>query len=81
MEFQLQSLNMANQQTVMKKEEEALAKLSKEEAKERLQLARKQRTAQFNEEIKRRRIAKIKSKLYHKIKKRQKQREEAKRVS
>ena len=81
MELQLQSLNMANQQTVMKKEEEALAKLSKEEAKERLQLARKQRTAQFNEEIKRRRIAKIKSKLYHKIKKRQKQREEAKRVS
>lgn len=38
------------------------------------------RTAQFNEEIKKRRMAKIKSKLYRKIKKRQKLREEAKRV-
>lgn len=34
----------------------------------------------FNEEIKRRRIAKIKSKLYHKIKKRQKLRDESKRI-
>lgn len=34
----------------------------------------------FYEEIKRRRIAKIKSKVYHKIKKRQKLREEEKRV-
>jgi U3 small nucleolar RNA-associated protein 14 len=38
------------------------------------------RTTQFNEEIKRRRMAKIKSKLYRKIKKRQKLREEVKRV-
>jgi U3 small nucleolar RNA-associated protein 14 len=34
----------------------------------------------FYEEIKRRRISKIKSKLYHKIKKRQRLREEEKRV-
>ena len=74
-EGQLQQLELTNQKAVIKKEEEVLSKLTKEEAKERLKEARKQRTIQFNEEIKRRRISKIKSKLYHKIKKRQKMRE------
>lgn len=80
MEGQLKQMELQSQQTVMKTEENALEKLTKEEAQERLKEARKQRTLVFNEEIKRRRIAKIKSKLYHKIKKRQKLREEAKRI-
>jgi U3 small nucleolar RNA-associated protein 14 len=80
-EGQLKQMDIQGQQAVLKKEEQALAQVSKEEAQERLKQARKQRTLQFNEEVKRRRIAKIKSKLYHKIKKRQKMRDEAKRVS
>jgi U3 small nucleolar RNA-associated protein 14 len=47
-----------------------------EEAKSRLRDVRKQRSLVFYEEIKRRRISKIKSKLYHRIKKRQRMKEE-----
>lgn len=46
---QLKYMDLANQQSVMKKEEQALANVSTEVAKERVKEARKQRTAQFNE--------------------------------
>lgn len=71
----LASLNVANDKQIIKHERAILEKLDPEEAKKRLIEARKHRTAIFYEEQKRRRIAKIKSKLYRKIKKRQRMRE------
>lgn len=41
-------MEIGSQQSVMKREEEALGKLTKEEAQERLKEARRRRTAQFN---------------------------------
>ncbi len=79
-ESKLESMNIQNQKSVLKHEESVLEKVDPEEAKRRLIEARKHRTAVFYEEQKRRRISKIKSKLYHKIKKRQKQREEIKKA-
>lgn len=73
-------MNVQSQKAVLKHEEGVLEKVDKEEAQRRLIEARKHRTAIFYEEQKRRRISKIKSKLYHKIKKRQKQREEIKKL-
>ena len=62
-----------------KKEMEALgSKLDAKQVESRFKELAKLKSLLFKSELKNRRVAKIKSKLYHKIKKRDKEREEKK---
>lgn len=62
------------------KEMDALGNVDASQLKERFQELSKLKSLLFRSEIKNRRVSKIKSKLYHKIKKRDKEREEKKLV-
>ena len=62
------------------KEVDALVNVDAGQLKERFQELSKLKSLLFKSEIKNRRVSKIKSKLYHKIKKRDKEREEKKLV-
>ena len=74
-------MNLKSEKQIKAKEIELLQKVDPQEAKKRLNELYKQKMLMFQQEIKNKRIAKIKSKLYHKIKKRQKQRAELKEMN
>lgn len=77
-EERLSEMNLKSEKQIKAKEIELLEKIDPKEAKRRLNEMHKQKVLMFQQEIKNKRISKIKSKLYHKIKKRQKQRAEMK---
>lgn len=70
-ESELQNLKVGSEKQLTEQEQKTLASMPPEEAKDRLREMRKERSHIFYEEMKRKRISKIKSKLYHRIKKRQ----------
>lgn len=75
-EGELRRLQVASEKQLVAKEEQTLNTLPPEQAKQRMREMRRQRSLVFYEEMKRKRISKIKSKLYHRIKKRQRVRAE-----
>lgn len=64
------------EEKILKKENEELLKINPEELKKRYEEIKKMRSLLFQKEKDNKRKAKIKSKLYHKIKKKQREREE-----
>lgn len=77
-ELKRQGLN--SEKDMKTKEMDALGNVDASQLKERFQELSKLKSLLFKSEIKNRRVSKIKSKLYHKIKKRDKEREEKKLV-
>ncbi|EAR84778.1 Utp14p (macronuclear) [Tetrahymena thermophila SB210] len=77
-EQKLQQLNLKTEKQIKAKEIELLEKLDPQEAKRRINEMNKQKMLLFQQEIKNKRVAKIKSKLYHRIKKKQKLRAQLK---
>lgn len=67
-EAKLKELNLLNEEDCLNEEKELLKKLNPDEAKKRQTELAKHRNLMFYQELKNKRIAKIKSKLYHKIK-------------
>jgi len=67
-EAKLKELNLLNEEDFLKEEREMLKKLNPDEAKRRETELTKHRNLMFYQELKHKRISKIKSKLYHKIK-------------
>ena len=68
-EAKLQELNLFKEEDILEQEKEMLRKLNPDEAKRKLAEIVRNRNQMFYNELKQKRIAKIKSKLYHKIKK------------
>ncbi|KAL4466815.1 hypothetical protein ABPG74_010412 [Tetrahymena malaccensis] len=77
-EQKLQQFNLKTEKQIKAKEIELLEKLDPQEAKKRINEMNKQKMLLFQQEIKNKRVAKIKSKLYHRIKKKQKLRAQLK---
>uniref|UniRef100_A0A7S3JEF0 Uncharacterized protein n=1 Tax=Euplotes harpa TaxID=151035 RepID=A0A7S3JEF0_9SPIT len=69
---------LATEKDIMEKEKKELLQLDPEEMMQRLKQMSKLKFLLFNQEIKSKRLARIKSKLYHKIKRKAKEKEEAK---
>jgi U3 small nucleolar RNA-associated protein 14 len=67
-EAKLKELNLLNEEDFLKEERDMLKKLNPDEAKRREAELTKHRNLMFYQELKQKRISKIKSKLYHKIK-------------
>ena len=65
----LKELNMSNEDEIKRAELESLKALNPDEAKKRHNEILKQRNLMFYKELRNKRLSKIKSKLYHKIKK------------
>ena len=63
---------MDSEGNVLAKEREALNKVEPQESERRVHLLRKQREIMFQEELKHKRLKKIKSKVYRKIRNKQK---------
>jgi U3 small nucleolar RNA-associated protein 14 len=71
----------ATDKQIMEKEKQDLFKLEPQEMRARIQQMSKLKFLLFNQEIKNKRIKKIKSKLYHKIKRKAKEKDEKKLIS
>ena len=69
---------LATEKDIMEKEQKDLLQLDPEEMMNRVKQMSKLKFVLFNQELKNKRIARIKSKLYHKIKRKAKEKEEAK---
>lgn len=69
---------MATEKDIMEKEKQDLLQLDPEEMKRRLKQMSKLKTLLFRQELKNKRLARIKSKLYHKIKRKAKEKDEKK---
>ena len=69
---------MATDKDIMNKEKEELLELDPEEMKRRMYQMSKLKTLLFRQELKNKRLSKIKSKLYHKIKRKSKEKQEGK---
>ena len=67
----------ASEAQIQAGEKERLSKMTEEEAEERMQALSQMKHLLFRQELKSKRISKIKSKLYHKIKKKGRERDEA----
>ncbi len=67
-EEKLKELNLWNEEDFLQEEKDLLKKLNPDEAKRRETELAKNRNLMFYKELKQKRVAKIKSKLYHKIK-------------
>lgn len=68
LEEKLKELKQASELDLKKGEEKMMSVLTPKEQKEKLSELAKRKNLLFYQEIKQKRIAKIKSKLYHKIK-------------
>jgi U3 small nucleolar RNA-associated protein 14 len=68
-EAKLKELNLYKEEDIREKEREALAKLNPDEASKKQKELTKSRNLMFYQELKNKRVSKIKSRLYHKIKK------------
>ena len=69
---------IATEKDIMEKEKKELLELDPEELKRRMKQMSKLKTLLFRQELKNKRLSKIKSKLYHKIKRKAKDKEEGK---
>jgi U3 small nucleolar RNA-associated protein 14 len=69
---------MATEKDIIEKEKQDLLELDPEEMKRRLRQMSKLKTLLFRQELKNKRLAKIKSKLYHKIKRKARDKQESK---
>ena len=69
---------LASEKDIIEKEQKDLLQLDPEEMMNRVKQMSKLKFILFNQELKNKRIARIKSKLYHKIKRKAKEKEEAK---
>jgi len=67
-EAKLKELNLFKEEDILNEEKEMLKKLNPDEAKRREKDLAKNRNLMFYQELKNKRVSKIKSKLYHKIK-------------
>lgn len=67
-EAKLKELNLFKEEDIVNEEKELLKKLNPDEAQKRQTELTKHRNLMFYQELKNKRISKIKSKLYHKIK-------------
>lgn len=72
----LQKQGIDTEEQIKEKEQKVLNTMSSTEIKERVAQLAKMKRLMLSEEIKNKRIAKIKSKLYHKIKRKNKEKEE-----
>jgi U3 small nucleolar RNA-associated protein 14 len=68
-ENKLKELDLLNEEDVLAHEKEALMKLNPDEAARKMKDLATNRSLMFYNELKQKRISKIKSRLYHKIKK------------
>ena len=68
MEQKLKELNMLDENEFLKAEKEQLKQIDSKEAHKRQKELAKERSLMFYQELKNKRVARIKSKLYHKIK-------------
>lgn len=69
---------IATEKDIMEKEKQELLELDPEEMKQRIRQMQKLKTLLFRQELKNKRLSKIKSKLYHKIKRKAKDKDEGK---
>lgn len=75
-EKKLKELKMDTEGNVLEKEREALNKVEPKESERRVHQLRKQREIMFQEELKHKRLKKIKSKVYRKIRNKNKKGED-----
>jgi len=67
-EAKLKELNLFKEEDILNEEKEMLKKLNPDEAKRREKDLASHRNLMFYQELKNKRVSKIKSKLFHKIK-------------
>ena len=74
----LKKQGLSTEQSIQQQEKELLANIDPKELEARIQHMQKVKGILFRNEMKHKRVKKIKSKLYHKLKKKAKEREEEK---